>query len=120
MLMKFKIIVIGLLAFFTFSCENENFVDNYFDYGVEMEYRINQEYISDDQELKFTIAEINDSRCPSDVVCVWQGEAVVIIDVKSPQAGVIALSTYDNLIDTVGNYSFELKNIGPYPVSADH
>ncbi len=117
--MKFKILVLGLLAFSVFSCETENNGDNYFDYGMEMEYRINQEYISDDQNLKFTITDINDTRCPSDVFCIWQGTALVTIEVSSPQVGIITLSTHDNLIDTVGNYSFELKDIGPYPVSTE-
>ncbi len=67
--------------------------------------------------MNFLVTEINDSRCPSDVVCVWQGKADVKINVKSPVSGSLPLNSYDQLVDTIGNYSFELKEISPYPGS---
>jgi hypothetical protein len=51
------------------------------------------------------------------VVCVWEGKADVKIDVTSPVRGSITLSTYNHLTDTIGNYSFELKDVSPYPIS---
>ena len=84
---------------------------------MENEFKINGEYHSADNYLNFSVTEINDSRCPSDVVCVWQGKADVKIEVKNPVRGSISLNTYDNLIDTVGNYSIELIDVSPYPVS---
>ena len=96
---------------------NKEILPEAFILGLERDYQINRDYQSDDNELKFEINVINDSRCPSDVVCIWQGEAVVKIEVKSPQYGIIELSTFDNLVDTVGYYSFELVDVSPYPVS---
>lgn len=114
--MKTISILFALVAISLVSCDNETISDS-FSLGLESDFKINGEYHSTDNSLNFTVTEINDSRCPSDVVCVWQGKADVKIDVKNPVSGSIMLNTYDNLIDTVGNYSFELKDVSPYPVS---
>ena len=71
--------------------------------------------------MKFSITEINDSRCASDVTCIWAGKADVTIEVESPVKGSLVLSTIENGIDhktdTLGNYSFQLIDVSPYPVS---
>ena len=105
-----------LAAFIFASCEEESIHDS-FDFGIEKSFQINGEYLSMDNSLRFTITNIEDSRCPSDVVCVWEGKADITIEVEATVKETIVLSTYNNLIDTVGNYSFELKEISPYPVS---
>lgn len=114
--MKKLITLITISAFIIFSCE-KNEIDENFDFGIEKSFQIEDHYLSHDNNLEFSITAINDSRCPSDVVCVWEGKADVTIKVESPQVGIITLSTYNNLIDTVGNYSFELKDVSPYPIS---
>lgn len=114
--MKTLLLILVTLGFVVYGCNKEIFPETFM-LGSEKDYQINRDYQSNDNDLKFDIAVINDSRCPSDVVCIWQGEAVVKIEVKSPQSGIIELSTYDNLKDTVGLYSFELIDVSPYPVS---
>jgi hypothetical protein len=114
--MKAFSILLVLTLISLVSCDKEEVLDS-FSLGLESDFKINGEYHTTDNSLNFEITEINDSRCPSDVVCVWEGKADVKIEVKSPVQGSIILSTYNSLIDTVGNYSFELKNISPYPVS---
>lgn len=78
---------------------------------------MNNEYLSSDNSLKVEIINIEDSRCPTDVVCVWQGEVLVEIELEETQTFSTVLSTYDNLIDTLGNYSVELIDVQPYPMS---
>lgn len=99
-----------------FSCNSENVTDT-FSFNLEKSFQIGDAYFSPDHSLQFQITEINDSRCPSDVICVWQGEAVVKIEVKSPLTGTLELNTHNNLTDTIGFYSFELVDVSPYPVS---
>lgn len=112
---KFNFFVSLILISFI-SCDNEPVSDS-FSFGLENDFKINGEYHSADNSVQFKITEINDSRCPSDVVCVWEGKADVKIKVESPFSGSITLSTYDNPVDTVGNYSFRIIDIFPYPIS---
>ena len=114
--MKTLYIFLVLITISFISCDKVTFSES-FSLGLENDFKIYGEYHSIDNALNFSIVEINDSRCPSDVVCVWEGKADVKINVISPVKGIITLSTYDHLTDTIGNYSFKLVDISPYPVS---
>jgi len=114
--MKAFCIFLALTAISLISCDKES-VSESFGFGLENDFKINGEYHSIDNSLNFSVTEINDSRCPSDVVCVWEGKADVTIDVTSPVKGSVMLSTYNHLKDTLGNYSFELIDVSPYPIS---
>jgi hypothetical protein len=114
--MKFLIQILFFVSFIFVSCSKDTLSDS-FKIGLENEFQYGEINQSDDNSLKFSITEINDSRCPSDVVCIWEGEAIVKIKIESPQKATINLSTYDNLIDTLANYSFELIDVSPYPIS---
>ena len=114
--MKTIYLFLALIAISFISCEKETVPDS-FSFGLENDFKINGEYHSVDNSLKFKITEINDSRCPSDVVCIWAGKADVKIEVESPVAGTIVLSTYDNPVDTVGKFSFKIIDVLPYPIS---
>ena len=107
-----------LTAFFSIlllnSCNKDDESTLFF---MEDKFQLDQQFQSADNLLKFTITEILDSRCPSDVVCIWQGEAIVKIKVESPVAGTLELSTFHNPTDTLGTYSFSLTDVFPYPVS---
>jgi len=100
------------------SC-NKNDSSGSFKIGIEEEFRQGQINAGNDNSLQFSITEINDSRCPSDVICVWEGKADVKIEIESPQKGNLILSTYNNQIDTLGIYTFELIDVSPYPVSTE-
>ena len=114
-----RLILISLFAAITLSsCINDDNRDT-FNIGFDNECPYGIFNQSHDNSLKLSITEINDSRCPSDVVCVWLGEAVIKIEIELPQKGTISLSTYDNLIDTFANYSFELIDVSPYPISTE-
>ena len=73
--------------------------------------------------LEISILDIEDSRCPSDVTCVWEGEVKISVNVikdKNPlgnftltsRAGDKDLST-----QTIDNYSIQVIEVEPYPVS---
>ena len=119
MKLKYSLFAFAAILFF-FSCKDEEIKsDSPFEF--EKSFKINGEYKSDEHLLKFKVTEINDSRCPTDVICVWAGKADVKIEVESPVSGNLVLSTinndYDTSIDTIGNYSFELIDVLPYPIS---
>ena len=74
---------------------------------------------SDNNKISLEITNINDSRCPSDVVCIWEGEARITLEFKNSTISVFELSTNGPLIDTVDNYIFKLIEVNPYPVSTE-
>ncbi len=114
--MKALYLFVALVMVSFISCNKEADIEP-FSFGMENGFKINEEYSSTDNSLKFLITEINDSRCPSDVVCIWAGKADVKIDVLSPATGKIEVNTFNNLTDTLGNYSFTLIDVFPYPIS---
>ena len=72
---------------------------------------------------EISILDIQDSRCPSDVTCVWEGEVKISINVvndHSPlgnftltsRAGDKSLST-----QTVNDFTVQIIDVNPYPVS---
>lgn len=115
-----NLMLMTVFSLLLFSCnrETETFPEN-FRVGIEEVFKPGDIYLSEMQSIKFKISEIYDSRCPSDVVCIWQGEVLVTIEAESPVQGKITLSTNDNQSDTLGNYSFNLIEVLPYPVSTD-
>lgn len=66
--------------------------------------------------IKFkSLAE--DSRCPQGVVCVWEGNAEVILEVLKKE---IALNTaLDPNEKVVGDYNIQLQDVIPYPKAGE-
>jgi len=108
-----------LLAVFLFVSCNKNELPDTFKIGFEEEFQHGEINLTNDNSLNFSIIEINDSRCPSDVTCIWEGKVDVKIEIKSPQKGNIILSTHNNRIDTFDVYSFELIDVSPYPITTE-
>ncbi|MDD2381236.1 MAG: hypothetical protein WCY58_00045 [Mariniphaga sp.] len=103
-----------LILFIIGGCEDQAITD-VVQFEKELLFRANNTYYSNDKQLKFTIREVNDSRCPRDIICIWQGEAVIKIVSELPGLDSVKLSTYDNPLDTIGNFTFELFDVSPYP-----
>jgi hypothetical protein len=65
----------------------------------------------------------NDSRCASDVVCIWAGEvkAVLNVSINNQDKGDITLTlgagNDDQSIANIGGYSVKVLAVNPYPVS---
>lgn len=73
--------------------------------------------------LALTLIQVlEDSRCPSDVVCVWAGRVIVAVGVEldGNDLGETTLSIEggsESITATVGVYTIELLQLDPYPVS---
>lgn len=77
-------------------------------------------------ELTFTFGDVNDSRCPRDLTCVWEGEAVVTLycwagpqyagtlEIKAPPA-----EPDNGWVGRPGYYYYEIacKAVDPYPIA---
>jgi hypothetical protein len=77
---------------------------------------------SADLAVKF-VKVTEDSRCPSDVVCVWEGRVSILVDLMQVSSGSgigqFTLSLGGGQVSTgsFGNYSIRLLDVQPYPVS---
>ena len=79
----------------------------------------------DDSALQLTLIAVDeDSRCPREVMCVWQGRAVVRLGavLNGADQGQIALTTTvvpnkgpSSVDATVGPYTLRLIGLTPYP-----
>lgn len=60
-----------------------------------------------------------DSRCPIDVICVWEGNAAISLHLESavgPSTFVLNTADQPHSV-TVGAYTIGLKEVTPFPIS---
>ncbi len=64
-------------------------------------------------------AVLGDSRCPSDVVCVWEGEGRIELGLTMGDGPTVPveLNTRGPLSTAHGGYTITLIELAPYPVS---
>ena len=80
------------------------------------EIKINHTIEFEGFEIKFI--KIEDSRCPSDVTCVWEGEAKTTFQIKQQlNSQTITLTTQDISTTSVKPYEFSLIKVIPYPIT---
>jgi hypothetical protein len=70
---------------------------------------------SKSDNISVKVLKISDSRCAIGVVCIWQGEATVNLEVKRSTVFEVVLSTYHHPVDTINNFIFKLIDVLPYP-----
>lgn len=70
--------------------------------------------------VEINVLDIEDSRCPADVLCVWQGEAKISINVikDSQDLGNFVLSTLEEKsTQRFDSFTIKLVEVQPYPYS---
>jgi hypothetical protein len=97
--------------------------DSSFNLNDTLKLAINKSAINNENQLTINIDSVlSDSRCPSDVVCIWEGNAAVrFLLVNDGKETKFVLNTHggvnfksDTIID---KYSIQLVNLEPYPIS---
>ena len=71
------------------------------------------------EELKFYFYDIEDSRCPSDVTCIWEGKILAMIRVSNDTHDVGGPRDIGFVQKSFEPYSIRLKNVEPYPISTE-
>ena len=78
--------------------------------------KLHQTLSVDSLDVEFS--GIDDSRCPSDVTCVWEGRASVILHIfNQTQYQTITLTTGETTTWHLDSYEINLIDVSPYPVS---
>jgi len=107
----FALVLIGIT-----SCV---FADDIIQLGVPFQLGFNQ--TATIQELQIKITNLTDSRCASDVTCVWQGQAKILVDINknNHNLGNFSLILNDKNLEarSFDHYSIHLIEVNPYPIS---
>ncbi|WP_075351810.1 hypothetical protein [Algoriphagus marinus] len=114
-------ILFSILLFF--SCaEDPACIDNKIGEEISIQVFDTAAYCSENLSITFN-AYPNDSRCPSDVTCIWAGfvEVELLINQKGKES-MLKLSTEPNVSglpvqNKVGDYSIKLIDVTPYPAT---
>lgn len=90
---------------------------------TEFQLKVDQKAVikSENIEIKF-LDVVEDSRCPSDVVCIWAGQTTVAVSVLKSGKNLgnfnLTIGTSENLnAKTFNGYSIKLIKLEPYPKS---
>ena len=112
------LVIPAILALMFSGCTKEDIFNTY-EIGFE-------ETVNHNKALEVTFSSIDDSRCPTDVVCVWEGQADVELtaffeeDDAPTIFHLISRAGYPALADTLLNgYHFQLLDVDPYPDHAN-
>ena len=91
---------------------------NQLDVKKSFTVQMNQSVFFDGYEITFSEI-LEDSRCPADALCVWEGRVSIGIDVKNKD-GIqsIVLTTVDKTTTHFDSYEINLVNVLPYPFSS--
>lgn len=108
------------------SCANEQF--NADTKSLELKEKVSLKVgeCSSNNTLSLCVDSVfNDSRCPMDVICVWQGNAAVAISFTLHgtvhQLTLNTANTINLTADTiVQNYRISLSELMPYPISSSN
>ena len=86
---------------------------------LDKQFTIKAEQTVSLDNLKVTFLEIvEDSRCPSDVTCVWQGRASIKLNAENEDHSEdMILTMGENSTAQIEMYKINLIDLSPYPIS---
>ncbi len=116
MKVSFVLLILGLILLS--GCEKNPDPDTFCFDEVE-EFQLDVTYRSSDNRMQLTIDDVQDSRCPSQMMCIWAGEARVKVNLHLRRLYEIELSTTNDSFQLVQNYEIRLVNVFPYPEVPD-
>ena len=70
-------------------------------------------------ELELYFYDIEDSRCPLDVVCIWEGQVTVMIYVNNQTDKIPVHFTLGDTISYITPYRITLIDVEPHPISTE-
>jgi hypothetical protein len=118
-------IMIVLTVFISGCIDSEIAIDNLTQANLEEQFSLNFEKTAVVSPVNITVKLLKvmeDSRCASDVVCIWAGQVSALVNVNNngKDLGDIKLTLGANKNDAVkdfGGYYLKLLEVKPYPIS---
>jgi hypothetical protein len=105
-----------LIAVLFISCENSPVVKSV-NLDQEFSLRPGDSGIIKDLQLSLKVESIDDSRCPVDFQCIWQGSADVVISFESENTGLVidTLHSFNKPVIDIADFSVSLIEVTPFP-----
>ena len=112
--MKKIMMLCGCLLMFVACAQNRQPED--FPQTVELQPRASQK-LSSGLTIRFT-SVLEDSRCPTDVQCAWEGNAEILLELSGGDQETVHLNTGSQFPGTevYNGYTITLQELKPYPV----
>lgn len=104
---------------FLMSCNKDDDQSVDLNEAFELDYRATKEF--EDGDLSITFENlVEESRCPADAICVWEGRAVVEIKVQEEEEVAMYILATSNSVDgdsllTFQHNNYEVKLLGVWP-----
>ena len=115
------LLLLGMLCLFVipFAAAQELDQIGFSQLNSPIKLHVNDSTFLETENLQITLNQIDDSRCPSDVTCVWAGEAKVQLSlIHNEKLGNFTLSTMEkNKVVSFDGYLLSLIKVDPYPTS---
>lgn len=118
------IVIIGISSFNPAAKSNSSHDMVKTSLNIPFKLNIGQAAVIETENLNIKFINVTeDSRCPSDVQCIWEGQAIVQISISKDNQNINTFNLteragHDELsILSLNGYSINLKKVEPYPVS---
>lgn len=92
--------------------------------ATQFQLKVNQSFLLESGGIKIKFLNVtSDSRCPSGVTCIWQGEVVVLVNIlkNNQDGGNFNLTSNtgqkDTTVQIAKGYFLHVVNVEPYPLS---
>ncbi len=115
--------LIGLICLFSITFFTSCSKDDVIKIGEEFEVKIEETFAFEEGGFEIKFIKVEDSRCPSDAICVWEGRGVADLQITpiENENTTVQLATAPSLVDSLtktavyDNYIIELIDLLPYP-----
>lgn len=121
-----SLVVMGMLIT-SFVSQDMAFADSnnsLHGFTTQFQLKVAQSFLLESDGIKITFLNIaSDSRCPSGVTCIWQGESISLVNVVKNNQNVgnfnlTSMAGQKNAVVQVANgYFMHVVNVEPYPLS---
>ncbi len=116
-----KNIFFAFTAIFLFAFKCERIPT--FPIGESFEMKIGERLGNQDIEVMLKMVEmVEDSRCPKNTNCVWEGQAMVKVKIKTESGEYESLLNLrkgrpEEAFSTIEGYTYQIIAVEPYPVA---
>jgi hypothetical protein len=114
-----KLIILLSLSLLMIRCSDSLTNYNEVVLGKEFDLKVGDSAVLADQGLIIKFKSVNYySRCPTGAICVWEGNAKVVLELKNSEGDTLTAKLNTSLEPRAvefANITIELKNLSPYP-----